>query len=148
MGEMLKGLGRDKVVEGQTNFVISKVKGKASGQPVQEVSFSNDGRFIIADYSQKDRDKNPGDQQIPWDQLVFKQYSERMETANEGNLLNLESIGRSNIANKATEKTINTALSVPGNRPIALQTQPRFLRMQHQVVRRQKLLKHCFVPIT
>jgi hypothetical protein len=97
---------------GRSVIVKSVAGGRHASKVVLEATISNDGRIIVADFSEKANDLTPKDQQIPWDRLVFSLYKDVMDLRNGGNLRNLKSIGRYQIGNAATKNTIETALKL------------------------------------
>lgn len=115
LGQMQKTLKREAPGPG----VNLKLQSQPGSKVFQEATFSSDGKMIVADFSLKSGDSNSPANQVPWNQLLFKQYKDVMDKRNGGNLLNLQSIGRSEILSVPTRKTIETAMERTGQKSVS-----------------------------
>jgi hypothetical protein len=115
IGSILTELGRrgEIVAGGKASRVeIRSGNPPENGHPtrddVQETGFTDDGKMIVARFSDARNDGTPANDKMPWDQLAFLQYKQ----LSGDKIGQLQFIGRSQISNKAT---LNTMLDAFGH---------------------------------
>jgi hypothetical protein len=118
IGLILTALGRRKEISDGPKGARVEVRSQnppANGNPtrdeVQDTAFTDDGKMIVAHFTDAANDGTPADEgKMPWDQLVFLQYKQFRG----GDIGELQFIGRSQISNKATLNTMLDAFERGG----------------------------------
>ena len=89
------------------NFVSSKTS--ADSKPMQQNTFSEDGRIIVAESNDVNLDDNQKLSRVRWNRLIVEQYQELIKERGLGTA-NLQLMGRNQIDNTATKTTLQTAI--------------------------------------